>query len=73
MSWGWAVAFTLSAVLNLVVAYNFSEAFWVSYKLFGGIGLTVLYTAIMLIYLGRSGHLKALSDAERKHDQEPKL
>jgi len=73
LSWGWAVAFTLSAVLNLVVAYNFSEAFWVSYKLFGGIGLTVLYTAIMLIYLGRSGHLKALSDAERKHDQEPKL
>lgn len=62
LSWYWAGAFTLSAVLNLVVAYNFSEAFWVSYKLFGGIGLTVLYTALMLIYLGRKGYLKAPED-----------
>ena len=72
LSWGWAVAFTLSAVLNLVVAYNFSEAIWVSYKLFGGLGLTVLYTAITLVYLGRTGHLKALSEAESQKDQEPK-
>ena len=62
LSWYWAGAFTLSAVLNLVVAYNFSEAFWVSYKLFGGMGMTVLYTALMLIYLGRKGHLKAPED-----------
>ena len=66
------MAFTLSAVLNLVVAYNFSEAIWVSYKLFGGLGLTVLYTAVMLVYLGRAGHLKALSEAESQKDQEPK-
>jgi intracellular septation protein len=64
LSWYWAGAFTLSAVLNLVVAYNFSEAFWVSYKLFGGIGLTVLYTALMLIYLGRKGYLKAPEDRD---------
>jgi len=64
LSWYWAGAFTLSAVLNLVVAYNFSEAFWVSYKLFGGIGLTVLYTALMLIYLGRKGYLRAPEDRE---------
>ena len=72
LSWGWAAAFTLSAVLNLVVAYNFSEAIWVSYKLFGGLGLTVLYTGVMLVYLGRTGHLKALSEAESQKDQEPK-
>jgi intracellular septation protein len=59
LSWYWAGAFTLAAVLNLVVAYNFSEAFWVSYKLFGGFGLTLLYMVLMFIYLGRKGYLKA--------------
>ena len=39
--------------------FNFSEAFWVSYKLFGGFGLTLLYMVLMFIYLGRKGYLKA--------------
>jgi len=56
---GWASGFTIAGILNLVVAYNFSEAFWVSYKLIGGTGITFLYVAIMLTYLHRRGYLEA--------------
>ena len=31
-------------VLNLVVAYSFSTATWVNFKLFGGLGLMLLFT-----------------------------
>lgn len=58
LAWGWTFAFFLAGVLNLVVAYNFSEEFWVNYKLFGGLGLTFLYVIITVIYLARSGHLE---------------
>lgn len=58
LAWGWTFAFFLAGALNLVVAYNFSEEFWVNYKLFGGLGLTFLYVIITVIYLARSGHLE---------------
>lgn len=59
---GWAAAFLLAAVLNLVVAYNFSMDIWVSYKLIGGFGLTFCYIMITMIYLHRGGYLTALEE-----------
>jgi intracellular septation protein len=59
LNFGWASGFTIAGILNLFVAYNFSEAFWVSYKLIGGTGITFLYVAIMLTYLHRKGYLEA--------------
>jgi len=38
----WAISYTLFGFLNLYVAYNFSEAFWVKFKLFGLMGLNIL-------------------------------
>lgn len=35
----WALFFTVMGGLNLWVAYQFSEATWVNFKLFGGMGL----------------------------------
>lgn len=35
----WAGFFALMGVLNIYVAYNFSEDAWVNFKLFGGMGL----------------------------------
>lgn len=55
---GWALGFTLAGVLNLYVAYNFSEAFWVNYKLIGGFGLTLLYVIATVGYLAATGHLQ---------------
>jgi intracellular septation protein len=41
----WAAFFLLMGVLNLVVAYSFSTAFWVNFKLFG---LTALLFAFIV-------------------------
>lgn len=57
LAWGWSAAFFISGSLNLIVAYGFSEEFWVNYKLFGGFALTFIYVAATIIYLARAGHL----------------
>jgi len=60
---GWAIAFFTAGALNLFVAYNFSMDIWVSYKLFGGFGLTFCYIIITMIYLHRGGYLTELEPA----------
>ena len=57
LNFGWACGFLLAGALNLLVAYNFSMEFWVSYKLIGGLGLTFAYVAITVAYLNRKGFL----------------
>ena len=59
---GWALGFFIAGVLNLVVAYNFSLDFWVSYKLFGGMGLTIFYMACTVLYLMKGGYLSEAGD-----------
>jgi intracellular septation protein len=43
LSWAWIVYFAVMGALNLYVAYNFAESVWVNFKLYGTIGLTVLF------------------------------
>jgi intracellular septation protein len=64
LAWGWSFAFFFAGALNLVVAYNFSEEFWVNYKLFGGFGLTFLYVAVTALYLVKAGHLREAEQDE---------
>lgn len=42
----WISNFTIVGALNLVVAYNFSEEAWVSYKLYSAIGFTLALSII---------------------------
>lgn len=49
----WVGFFALMGLLNLYVAYNFSTDAWVNFKLFGGIGLMVLFTLAQGVYLSR--------------------
>ncbi|MEE4277094.1 MAG: inner membrane-spanning protein YciB [Halieaceae bacterium] len=42
----WIGNFLIVGALNLVVAYRFSEATWVSYKLYSAIGFTLLLTVL---------------------------
>jgi intracellular septation protein len=58
LAWGWSFGFFLAGALNLLVAWNFSEEFWVNYKLFGGFGLTFLYVLVTVVYLVRAGHVR---------------
>jgi intracellular septation protein len=49
----WVVFFIAMGALNLFVAYTFSEEAWVNFKLFGMLGLTVIFIIIQGIYLSR--------------------
>jgi intracellular septation protein len=42
----WTVYFLVVGALNLVVAYGFSEATWVSYKFYSAIGFTILLSLL---------------------------
>ena len=39
--------------LNLLVAYNFSEDTWVNFKLFGGMGLMLVFVLAQGMFLSR--------------------
>jgi intracellular septation protein len=60
----WALFFAAMGVLNLWVAYNFSTSTWVNFKLFGGIGLMLLFTLGQGLYISR--HLPADDRAPAK-------
>jgi intracellular septation protein len=49
----WVANFALIGALNLYVVYNFSEATWVNFKLYGLLGLTLLMALIQGIYISR--------------------
>jgi intracellular septation protein len=49
----WVLFFFAMGVLNLYVAYNFSEETWVNFKLFGFLGLTLAFMLAQGFYLAR--------------------
>lgn len=49
----WVAFFTFMGGLNLWVAYTFATDTWVNFKLFGGIGLMLLFTIAQGFYLSR--------------------
>jgi intracellular septation protein len=49
----WTVFFLIMGFLNLYVAYHFDLETWVNFKLFGGIGLTLIFVLIQAIYLSK--------------------
>lgn len=53
----WIGFFAFMGLLNLYVAYSFSTDTWVDFKLFGGVGLMLLFTLAQGLYLSR--HVKA--------------
>jgi intracellular septation protein len=57
----WVVFFTLSGAANLYVVYHYDEATWVNFKLFGLLGLTVLFVLLQGIWLSRKVDLQASS------------
>ena len=61
----WIWFFVVTGVLNLYVAYQFSEDTWVNFKLFGMLGLTLAFVIAQALYLGR--HLVPEKDREGDH------
>ena len=53
LNFAWIAFFGLMGLANLWVAYSFSTDAWVNFKLFGGIGLMLLFTLAQGLYLAR--------------------
>jgi intracellular septation protein len=67
LNFAWIAFFGLMGLANIYVAYSFSTATWVNFKLFGGIGLMLLFTLAQGLYLSR--YLQA--DGEARAEQQP--
>jgi intracellular septation protein len=59
LSWAWIVFFTVLGALNLYVAYNFAENIWVNFKLFGMLGLTLVFALAQAFWLASKAQPKA--------------
>lgn len=53
LNWAWVIFLTFEGFLNLYVAYNYSEATWVNFKLFGLTLLSVLFMLAQGFYIAR--------------------
>jgi intracellular septation protein len=49
----WIVFFAVMGALNLIVAYNFTTDTWVNFKLFGGIGLMLMFVVLQAAMISR--------------------
>ena len=49
----WIGFFTAMGFINLFVAYRYSTDTWVNFKLFGGMGLTLVFVLIQGLFLAR--------------------
>ncbi len=53
LNWSWVGFFALMGFANLYVAYNFSTDAWVNFKLFGGMGLMLLFVLAQAAFLSK--------------------
>ncbi len=53
LNFAWIGFFTFVGALNLFVAFNFDENTWVNFKLFGLLGLTLLFVVVQGLWLAR--------------------
>ncbi len=49
----WVLFFFLMGIVNIYVAYNYSEETWVNFKLFGLMGMTIVFVILQAFYLAR--------------------
>jgi len=54
LMWSWSGFFAALGVLNLFVAYNYSESTWVNFKVFGVTGLMLVFVLIQGLLLARN-------------------
>jgi len=49
----WVIFFIVAGCANIYVAYNYSEATWVNFKLFGLFGMTFVFLVLQTLWLSR--------------------
>src|SRR3990167_2870880 len=53
LNMAWALFFIFLGFLNIYVVYHYSMNAWVNFKLFGTLGLTIVFTIGQAIYMSR--------------------
>lgn len=53
LNYSWMGFFALMGILNILVAYNFSTDTWVNFKLFGFMGILVIFVLIQGVVLSK--------------------
>jgi intracellular septation protein len=53
LTWSWAGFFLFMGAANLFVAFNFSTDTWVNFKLFGGMGLMLVFVLAQAMFLAK--------------------
>lgn len=61
----WVAFFVFAGALNLYVAYRYDEATWVNFKLFGLMGLTLVFALLQGVWIARKSEQSA-PDGEAK-------
>ena len=56
VNFSWVGFFTIMGFLNLWVAFNFPTSTWVNFKLFGGMGLMLVFVLAQAVFLNK--HIK---------------
>ena len=65
VNFSWGVFFALVGIVNIYVAYNYSEEFWVDFKLFGVLGMTFIFMIAQGIYLAKHAITEEESSNEK--------
>jgi intracellular septation protein len=53
LNWSWIGFFVFMGAANLYVAYNYSTDLWVNFKLFGGMGLMLVFVLAQAAFLAK--------------------
>jgi intracellular septation protein len=53
LNWSWVGFFAFMGGANLYVAFNYPTDLWVNFKLFGGMGLMLLFVVVQALFLAR--------------------
>ena len=53
LNWSWVAFFIFMGAANLAIAFNFTTAQWVTFKLFGGTGLMLAFVIAQGLFLAR--------------------
>ena len=53
LNWSWVGFFAFMGAANLYVAFRFATDLWVNFKLFGGMGLMLLFVIAQALFLAR--------------------
>ena len=65
----WVAFFALMGVVNLYVAYHFSENAWVNFKVFGSMGLMLVFVIAQGVFLAR--HVEHPAGGQEPEERKP--